>query len=218
MKWRRWMFIQVIGLALVPLVFAGEPPFALSSETNTPMVASQSGSKTEVSLELCQQLAEQGDAVAQFVLGGCYAHGKGLKKDSKEAAKWYRKAAEQGYALAQLGLGFCYAQGKGVGKDPGKAVVWYRKAAEQGNPMAQFCLAGCYDQGEGVEGDPKQAADWYAKAAEQGYSTLSTELPPLAASDIGKRESDSKTSVPTDLTSDDSPACPASTNSLFAFP
>jgi len=41
-------------------------------------------------------LAEQGDSSAQFGLGWMYDLGKGVLKDYKQAADWYRKAAEQG--------------------------------------------------------------------------------------------------------------------------
>ena len=45
--------------------------------------------------------AEQGDALAQAILGMMYAEGKGVRQDDKKAAEWYRKAAEQGEARAQ---------------------------------------------------------------------------------------------------------------------
>ena len=85
--------------------------------------------------------AEQGDASAQYNLGGCYKRGQGVTKDEAEAARWYRKAAEQGDAIAQHKLGVCYERGQGVAKDQSKAVRWYRKAAEQGNASAQEALA-----------------------------------------------------------------------------
>ncbi len=43
-------------------------------------------------------LAEQGNAEAQFNLGGMYRQGRGVPQDDAEAMKWYRKAAEQGDA------------------------------------------------------------------------------------------------------------------------
>ncbi len=46
-----------------------------------------------------------GDAEAQFELARCYDTGNGVKKDSAEAAKWYRMAAERGHADAQLNVG-----------------------------------------------------------------------------------------------------------------
>jgi len=45
-------------------------------------------------------LAEQGDAIAQYNLGGMYQLGRGVPKDNKEAVKWFRLAAEQGHVNA----------------------------------------------------------------------------------------------------------------------
>ena len=42
-------------------------------------------------------------------LGVLYTRGQGVKKDEREAAKWYRKAAEQNIAGAQYSLGAMYA-------------------------------------------------------------------------------------------------------------
>ncbi len=39
-------------------------------------------------------LAEQGNADAQFSLGGMYAGGEGVPEDDAAAVKWYRRAAE----------------------------------------------------------------------------------------------------------------------------
>ena len=63
------------------------------------------------------QLAEQGNAKAQFVLGLMYHIGQGVRQDYAEAVRWYRKAAEQGYAEAQYHLGGMYHNGQGVHQD-----------------------------------------------------------------------------------------------------
>ena len=86
----------------------------------------------EVAQKEMLQLAEAGDADAQFSLGVMYEQGKGIRQDYTEAVRWYRKAAEQGYAEAQYNLGVMYAEGQGVRQDEAEAVKWYRKAAELG--------------------------------------------------------------------------------------
>ena len=58
-----------------------------------------------------QPLAEQGDADAQYNLGVMHAEGKGVPRDDRMAAQWYRRAAEQGDASAQNSLGLMYAVG-----------------------------------------------------------------------------------------------------------
>ena len=114
--------------------------------------------------------AERGDADAQFNLGCCYDLGRGVAKDAKKAAKWYRQAAEQNYVPAQFNLGYCYANGQGLRKDREEAVKWYRQAAEQGHAEAQSNLGYCYDNGRGVGKDAVEAVKWYRQAADQGHA------------------------------------------------
>ena len=112
--------------------------------------------------------AEQGDALAQFVLGSMYAEGKGVPENAAEAVKWFRKAAEQGDANAQEILGFMYDHGEGVTENDAEAVKWFRKAAEQGHANAQLRLGGMYFVGEGVPEDYVLAYAWHNLAAAQG--------------------------------------------------
>ncbi len=116
-------------------------------------------------------LAEQGDAKAQFNLGGMYRQGRGVPQDDAEAMKWYRKAAEQGDAKAQGILGFMYDDGQGVAQDYAEAVKWYRKAAGQGYAQAQYNLGLMYYDGQGVSQDYVQAHMWSNLAAAKGDKT-----------------------------------------------
>ena len=59
-----------------------------------------------------RKAADQGDAVAEFLLGNQYAIGKGVPQDYSEAMIWFRKAAEQGHPRAMLDLGVMYAEGR----------------------------------------------------------------------------------------------------------
>ena len=56
---------------------------------------------------LFQQIADQGDALAQIKIGAMYAEGQGVGQDYTEAAKWFRRAAEQNNPRAQFNLGPC---------------------------------------------------------------------------------------------------------------
>ena len=81
--------------------------------------------------------AEQGDAIAQFIVGDMYRRGRGVPQNLKTAVKWYTFAAEQGFVYAQTYLGYMYRWGLGVPKDYKTAVKWWTRAAEQGNAYAQ---------------------------------------------------------------------------------
>ncbi|MBP3298155.1 MAG: SEL1-like repeat protein [Muribaculaceae bacterium] len=123
-----------------------------------------------------RELAEQGDAWAQYRLGCCYDNGQGVAQSWTEAVKWYRKSAEQGNASAQYNLGVCYENGKGVEQSYAEAVKWYRKSAEQGKVSAQYNLGWCYENGEGVTQSYAEAVKWYRKSAEQGHAGAQNKL------------------------------------------
>lgn len=84
-------------------------------------------------LAIIHPLAEQGDALAQALVGDMYKEGLGVKQDDVEAVKWYRKAAEQGEANAQAILGFSYLLGKGIQVNKSLAKEWFGKACDNGN-------------------------------------------------------------------------------------
>ena len=45
-------------------------------------------------LKLLRPIAEEGNAIAQGLLGGMYGQGKGVTQDYQQAVKWFRLAAE----------------------------------------------------------------------------------------------------------------------------
>ncbi|MDR1385803.1 MAG: ankyrin repeat domain-containing protein, partial [Planctomycetaceae bacterium] len=83
-----------------------------------------------------RKAAEQGNAMAQLILGGYYAEGIGVDKNLEEAVKWFRKSAEHNNPDGQWFLGCCYADGKGLTKDEEEAIKWWQKAAKQGHELA----------------------------------------------------------------------------------
>ncbi len=115
-----------------------------------------------------KSLAEQGDARAQWRLGGMYLLGHGVGQDYTEATKWLLRAAEQGNVQAQYCLGITYRRGPIVPHDYAQAMKWLRRAADQGDPDAEFELGDMYQGGEGVPQDFSEAVKWYLEAAKQG--------------------------------------------------
>ncbi|MEI7455971.1 MAG: tetratricopeptide repeat protein [Nitrosomonadales bacterium] len=147
-----------------------------------------------------KELAEQGDAEAQYQLGMRYFRSYGGKGDDKEARHWFwmaalqghpkgmwkiagmlsdaeqaliwtLKAAEAGCANAQWWAGCLYLRGEGVIQGNEQAVYWYKKAAEQGDASALDSLGKCYASGLGVEQSWQEAANYYEKSARE-YKTL----------------------------------------------
>jgi len=121
-------------------------------------------------------LAADGDAEAQNILGAMYENGRGVPQDYAQAAAWYRKAAEQGLADAQYNLGVLYYSGQGVPQDYAQTVALLSKAAAQGLAVAQFNLGAMYHKGQGVPRSFAKAAAWYRKAAAQGHADAQASL------------------------------------------
>ncbi len=116
-------------------------------------------------LKLLQPLADEGDRRAQAVIGLMYYHGRGVKQDDRQAAKWFQLAANQGEPQAQFNLGVMHAEGQGVPQDYVEAIKWYRLAAEQGEPRAQFNLGVSYAEGQGTDRNYINAYMWFNLAA-----------------------------------------------------
>ena len=73
-------------------------------------------------------LAEQGDANAQFNLGMMYHSGLQVAFDEQKAVYWYQRAAEGGNQLAQEYLAIGYQEGWfGLPRDAAKARYWYQR-------------------------------------------------------------------------------------------
>ena len=70
-------------------------------------VAAYNDGDYATAFKLIKPLAEQGDAEAQYNLGQMYQYGEGVRKDAKEAARWYRMAANKHHTQAQYALGSC---------------------------------------------------------------------------------------------------------------
>ena len=91
-------------------------------------------------LQLFQQSADKGSAIAQFNLGAMYANGQGVRQNYAEAVKWYGLAANQGLADAQYNLALLYTNGQGVRQNYVLAYKWFSLAAAQGSTEAAKSL------------------------------------------------------------------------------
>ncbi len=112
-----------------------------------------------------------GESRCQEMLGFSYYEGAGVKKDFKEALRWYEMAATQGAVGAQYALGILNASyHEGLTQNKRKAFYWYRLAAEQGHGPAQYEVGHMYFAGVGVPSDNNQALEWYKLALDSGVA------------------------------------------------
>jgi hypothetical protein len=123
-----------------------------------------------------KQLADQGDATAQFQCGLCFQTAKGVSIDLTSAAHYFRLSADQGNADGQCSYGRCLQDGKGVSIDLRSAAHYLKLSADQGNADGHCSYGICLLNGEGVSIDLRSAAHYFKLSADQGLSGLTTEI------------------------------------------
>ncbi len=102
-------------------------------------------------------------------LGEKYYLGRGVKKNYREAYKYFRFSARCGNEYGQAYLGVFYDKGISIKRDYFAAAKWYHKSACKGNSFAQYSLGMLYLQGNGVDKEADRAIIWFEKSAENDY-------------------------------------------------
>lgn len=109
-------------------------------------------------------LAEQGNANAQYVLAALYQ----TMGEHHKAFEWYEKSAFQGNEGSQSKVGLMYYTGLGVRQDYSKAFEFSLKAANKKIEASYLPVAMMYELGQGVRQDNKKAKEWYGKYCDSG--------------------------------------------------
>ena len=121
----------------------------------------------EDALAAITSLVNEGNPVAQYVLGEMYLEGKGYPQNTETALKWFFQSAARGY---------------------GESLQELRKLADGGNATAQHMLGTLHLEGRGVERDSFRALDFFFKAAVQGNKDASKAIERMAeAGDTGAK-------------------------------
>jgi TPR repeat protein len=81
-------------------------------------------------------LAAAGDPRAQEGIGFMYYTGRGVARDSQQAATYFYRAANQGEPTSQLLLAMMHFRSDGVPKSAPLALMWAELAMESGQPEA----------------------------------------------------------------------------------
>jgi TPR repeat protein len=122
--------IPVVFLQFLPvLVLLLGTQVVVKADQFDEIYAAYQAGNYQKAFKLLKPLAEQGDALAQPILGFMYDDGEGVPQDYAEAVKLYRKAAEQGDADAQLNLGIMYVSVNRVPQDYVQAHKWINLSA-----------------------------------------------------------------------------------------
>jgi TPR repeat protein len=102
----------------------------------------------------------KGYALGTLYLGGLYAAGKGVVKDDRRAAEYYRIAADHGSPVGEVALAAFFEAGRGgLAVDEVQARQLYEQAASQSYAPAQNALGNYFENGRGgLAKDDAQAA------------------------------------------------------------
>ena len=186
MKVVKWLYFLFFAFLFVALLIPFWQSYRSSVPSTSTAIPVSVKPKVDDPYASVREMAESGNAEAQFKLGAMYLFGyEGAQKNSNEGVKWLRKAAEQGVAEAQYDLGTIYLSGDGVPIDKTEAARWLKKAGEQGDSEALFVLAKLYANGAGVEHNDAEAAKYYRLAATLGNVRAQASLGYLYSSGNG---------------------------------
>ncbi|MFK7956212.1 MAG: tetratricopeptide repeat protein [Lysobacterales bacterium] len=122
------------------------------------------------------QLADSGDADAQYGLGTWYINNQGSGADLAKARDWLLQAARQQHVHAMYRLGVMLNQYDEL-RDEAQALDWTRSAADAGLADAQATYAMFLFQGLG--GAPPNCVDavsWLEKAGSVGHQIAQSNL------------------------------------------
>jgi len=120
------------------------------------------GALTTEEFNRINQMANDGDAEAQFILAKQY----GTSKNDTEGMKWLMSSAQLGNREAQFLVGSAYKSGwYGLPINKDEAVKWWLKAAEQGDNQATYSLGFYYLY---QDKNPPRGIMWLRNASERG--------------------------------------------------
>ncbi len=113
-----------------------------------------------------EQIANQGDPHAQYIMGLLYRDGGLLVPDTEQAKRWLELSTQE-LPDAQYALGKLYLSDDPDTHDSAKSLYWLQQAADSGHEYAAYRLGKEYLSGENVSKDTAKAAAYLQQAAEQ---------------------------------------------------
>ena len=118
---------RIVRSLVILIALSSWAPAALADKYADGFLAAHRGDY-KVAYAKWRELAEQGDANAQFNLGLMYHSGLQVRFDEQKAVYWYRRAAEGGNQLAQEYMAVGYQEGWfGLPRDQAKSHFWYQR-------------------------------------------------------------------------------------------
>lgn len=129
-------------------------------------------------MEMLQDLAAKGNAVAAMSLGNYYSGAvPGIAADGAKAVQYFDLAGSAGNSNALLRLALLYREGKLAPADPAKALRYFKHSAELGNGTATRLLGTGHLFGWfGAQSDAALGVTLLKQQSQQGDATAATTL------------------------------------------
>lgn len=128
---------------------------------------------TENEFLYIKNLADDGQALAQFILACYYLQGVFVEKSLDEASKYFQRAADHGFKLAWQFLGDIH-KSKGsedlANRCYKNALDYHMELAAHGHVEEQIIVGMFFEKGIGTPQDLKRAFEYYKEAAKQQNS------------------------------------------------
>ncbi|MBO6542204.1 MAG: sel1 repeat family protein [Alphaproteobacteria bacterium] len=131
----------------------------------------QQGDAARAAVEWKQD-AENGHAMAAFLVGHMYKSGNGLEQSSGLAYPYFMQAAVAGNPAAQVQIAHYFYAGDeraNIEQDYREAIGWFEKAALQLSAEAQYYLGVMHRSGQGVTRDRAEGLRWLFLAEVKAY-------------------------------------------------
>ena len=143
----------------------------------------------DVAIPLFNRLMEDGNLIAQAVLGDCYLKGFGVEQSLEKAVALLRAPAESGEAQAQASLAACYIA---LEKPVDECLYWLQLAADQGHSKANLTLGKIYASGSFGEQSNEKAFYYFSNAAEIGDANAQYHLAICYDNALGVEQSEAQ--------------------------
>lgn len=118
--------------------------------------------------EELEQIANQGDPHAQYLLGLLFRDSGLLVPDAEQAKRWWELSAQE-LPDAQYALGKLHLSDDSDIHHPAKGLYWLQQAANGGHEYAAYRLGKEYLAGRNISKDTAKAAAYLRQAAEKPH-------------------------------------------------
>jgi TPR repeat protein len=114
--------------------------------------------------------AEQGAPIEMYNVGYYYATGHGVKKDLKEAKRWFKKAEQTRNGAVHYKLGRLLETGLFFEKNMNKAIAHYQYSAKAEDPYGMNNFGSHLIRGQFIMKNEMEGVMWLEKSADLGMT------------------------------------------------